>query len=109
MSFQFSPMAILLITPVSTLRRNVELVSIPVPYRKPGNVVEHLTIQFEVSYQENNFRAVPFCNTNNKRLTALPDVLLFRVEKGNVVCKRSDLVTVAQKIMSELPLPDNKS
>lgn len=82
----------------------VAVVSVAVPYRKPGNVIEHLPVQFEVFYNGSKLSAVPFCNENVRRLTALPEVLRFEVERSGLVCKRLHLATVAQDIMATVAL-----
>ena len=47
-------------------------VTVPVPFRKPGNVVEHLSVQFDVFQKGPELEAYPVISEADKRLTNLP-------------------------------------
>lgn len=77
------------------------VVSVAAPYRKPGNVIEHLPVRFEVFRRGRRFTAVPFCSEADKRLANLPDVLMFEKSRYNVICKSAADVFLVAEIMAE--------
>jgi hypothetical protein len=78
--------------------QQVAMLTVFVAYRKPGNVIEHLPVRFNVFRYGSRYTAVPLCNEAQKRLTALPNELLFTVLNGNVVCRHAGFTTLSQEI-----------
>ena len=80
----------------------IAIVNIPVPFRKPGNVVEHLSIDFEVYENGHNFKAVPLCNEASKLLTALPEYFYFRIVNGRTIVLERKYKEIAENIVAGL-------
>lgn len=79
-------------------------VRINVPYRRPGNVVEHLPVFFTVWKDENNFKAFPLCNEEIQRVLNLPDALRFKLRHGEVYAHKHSYEEVAKEIAEELKI-----
>ena len=54
-----------------------------VPYRLPGNVIRHFTIEFKVLKKANHYVAFPICDDAKCRLTHLPHNLIFSIKDGH--------------------------
>ena len=80
----------------------VTKISLPVAYRMPGNVVEHIDVEFEVEQTMNYFRVSPLCDEVRRRLTGLPTSFSFEVIKGQVVTRYINLYDLIQDIIKKL-------
>ena len=56
--------------------------SINVKYRRPGNVVEYVPVEFEIFRDKEYFKAIPVETEESKRLTDLPKQVLFQIKNG---------------------------
>lgn len=81
---------------------NVTKITLPVAYRKPGNVLEYTEVEFEIHQTSNYFRVVPLCDEGKMRLIGLPSGFSFEVMKGMVVMQKPDMTTVALDLIKKL-------
>jgi len=75
-------------------------VVVNVAYRRPGNVVVHVPVKFEVFEDKRCFKAVPFITREVKRLIQLPKVLSFTVKNSRIYTL--DKKEVIEEIVDEL-------
>ncbi|MGZ3845235.1 MAG: hypothetical protein ACXVBH_04225 [Flavisolibacter sp.] len=62
--------------------------NISVPVRGPGNTIRQNPVLFDVFSEENNYKAVPVLNEDERRVANLPLELLFVFENGKPVSQR---------------------
>jgi hypothetical protein len=75
-------------------------VVVEVPYRKPGNVIEHLPIEFEIFQMNNHLTAVPRCSEEIMRLINIGKTIRFKIVKGDIVVEKPRLKQVAEDIFN---------
>lgn len=88
--------------PVVSGFQKIALVSIPVPFRKPGNITGRLLTFFEVHSDGAMFRAIPLSSLHHKTLTNLPESISFLVEDGNIVEMDNFYSQLVEEIAKEL-------
>lgn len=57
---------------------------IKVKYRRPGNVVGYVPVEFEIFKDGEYFKAIPLATIESKRLTNLPAQLLFQLKNRTI-------------------------
>lgn len=82
--------------------QKIALVSIPVPFRKPGNTMGHLLTFFEIHSDGLMFKAIPLSSLHHKTLANLPDSICFLVEEGRVVEMDNFYRDVVEELAREL-------
>lgn len=55
-----------------------------IKYRRPGNVVEYLPVEFEVFIDQGYYRAIPLQSSESKLLTNLPKEMTFEIKDGKI-------------------------
>jgi hypothetical protein len=83
---------------------------IKVKYKKPGNVIEYIPVEFEVFRKGEHLEAVPLINANSRLLTNLPNEILFQVKNGKIKCctpGREEVVSDLAKKMIEMDLMED--
>ena len=73
-----------------------------VPYRLPGNVIRHFTIEFKVLKKANHYVAFPICDDAKCRLTHLPHNLIFSIKDGLVVTAFHEHQDLVEDIMQKV-------
>lgn len=56
--------------------------TIEVPYRSPGNIIMNKNIDFDVFKDTTQYKAVPLCELEERRVASLPPELLFEIREG---------------------------
>jgi hypothetical protein len=87
----------------------LENVAVAVSFRKPGNVVSHFNVDFEIFNEGDSYKAVPVFDQVTKRLVNLPDVLLFSINDGVLISesKHKDLIVDIAKEMTKRKIIEN--
>lgn len=75
---------------------------INIQYRQPGNVVEHVPVEFEVFMDGENYRAVPLQNFETSVLTNLPNELIFEIKDGKICNCKKGTEEIVEDIVSKL-------
>ena len=88
------------LTPVVTSR--ISHLTIMVPYRKPGNVIEHLPVDFSVHQYGAKFKAFPLCDDVVIRFTNLPAVIEFEWQEDVPVLPKYDFTEGIKEIARKL-------
>ena len=81
---------------------SVRHVRVDVPYRLPGNVVKHFPVEFQVHTSGNSMWAIPLCNEIIKRMTALPERVVIRLENGKPVLLPADKGTIKEELVTAI-------
>jgi hypothetical protein len=55
---------------------------IEVPYRSTGNIIMNKNIDFDIFKDTTQYKAVPLCDLDERRLASLPPELLFEIREG---------------------------
>jgi hypothetical protein len=63
-------------------------VNISIPYKGPGNVISQHPVAFEVYSDEDQYKAVPQLDDEQRRVANLPEELLFTYSDGKPVSNR---------------------
>ena len=82
--------------------QKIGIVIVSVPYRQPGNVIEHIPISFEVYQDGSLFKANAIVSEEKARLINLPAYIQFKVKGGKTYCKNAKYKFVAFDIFKEL-------
>ncbi|MFD3004027.1 hypothetical protein ACFS7Z_26990 [Pontibacter toksunensis] len=77
-------------------------VVVRVPYKKPGNVVEHLPVAFVVFGNRTSFKAIPLCSTEDQRIVNLPLSIDFKVTEGRIITDQQHHTDLAEDILKQL-------
>jgi hypothetical protein len=73
-------------------------ITIDIKYRRPGNVIGYIPVQFEIFLDGEFYKAIPLQNYQTRLLTNLPNALLFQVKNGKICnCTRG-----TQEVIEEL-------
>lgn len=75
---------------------------INVKYRRPGNVVEYLPVEFEVFIDHGYYKAMPLQNSETSLLTNLPTELLFEIRGGKICNCKKGTEEIVEEIVSKL-------
>lgn len=59
-------------------------ITVKVPFREPGNIIEHTPVEFEVWRNETHFKVLPVCIEETKRIADLPEMFQFDLKNGKV-------------------------
>jgi hypothetical protein len=76
--------------------------SINVKYRRPGNVVAYIPVEFEVFINGDYYKAVPLQNFETRRLTSLPNCITFQIKNGKVYNDNRGTEDVVKEIVGKL-------
>jgi hypothetical protein len=77
-------------------------IPVNVKYRRPGNVIAYLPVEFEIFKEGEYFRAIPLQDLQNRILTNLPKELLFKVKDGIIYNNPAGTDAVVQDILRQL-------
>ena len=77
-------------------------IPVEVKYRRPGNVIEYTSVEFEVFRDREFYKAVPLDDSKVRRITDLPNELLFQIKNGKVILSKPGKEEVIEDIVSEL-------
>jgi hypothetical protein len=77
-------------------------IRVAVKFRRPGNVVEYLPVEFQILKDGEYYRALPLQDLQSRLLTNLPRELLFKVKKGIIYNYKAGTETVVQEIVNKL-------
>jgi hypothetical protein len=77
-------------------------VTAKVPFRQPGNIIEHVTVEFEVWRNESNFKALPKCSKETTRIADLPNAFQFQLKNGKITDFKQAYEEVVYDIGQEL-------
>lgn len=66
-------------------------ISIPVPYKGPGNTIRQNIVLFDVYSMGGHYKAVPDLNEDERRIANLPPELSFNYENGKAISHRGNL------------------
>lgn len=56
--------------------------TIEVPYRSTGNIINNKNIDFDIFKDTTQYKAVPLCDLDERRIASLPPELLFEIKDG---------------------------
>lgn len=79
-----------------------DIVTVPVSYMKPGNVVEHVPVTFRIVQDKNRYKVASLCSEEQRRLTDLPAVFYFETIGDKVLVKKRALTNVAHDILLKI-------
>ena len=75
---------------------------VDVKFRKPGNVVEYVRVEFEIFRDGEYYKAVPLQDSQTKILTTLPCELLFEVKEGKIYNHTEGKEEVVEDVVCKL-------
>lgn len=76
--------------------------TIHVKFRKPGNIVAHIPVEFEIFRDGEYYKAVPLQDSQIRMLTTLPRELIFEVKDGRVYNATRGKEEVVEDIVNRL-------
>jgi hypothetical protein len=56
--------------------------TIEVPYRSTGNIIRNKNIDFDIFKDTTQYKAVPLCDLDERRMASLPPELIFEIKAG---------------------------
>lgn len=77
-------------------------VTLTLAYRKPGNVVASVPVDFTVEQTENFFSVRPRCEAPIRRLVGLPDRFSFEIFHSRISAENPLLGTLAHDLVQAL-------
>ncbi len=75
---------------------------INVKYRRPGNVITYIPIEFEVFINGEFYKAVPLQNFETRMLTSLPNAIMFQIKNGKVYNDNRGTEDIVKEIVGKL-------
>lgn len=75
---------------------------INVKYRRPGNVVAYLPVEFEVFIDGEYYKAIPLQSTEIRMLANVPKELVFQIKNGNICNYKPETEEIVQAIAAQL-------
>jgi hypothetical protein len=75
---------------------------INVKYRRPGNVITYIPIEFEVFINGEYYKAVPLQTTETRMLTSLPCSITFQIKNGKVYNDNRGTEDIVKEIVGKL-------
>jgi hypothetical protein len=87
---------------ISAAMHKIANVEVDVKYRYPGNVIEYISMTFEVYKNRCKFFAIPLANEENRRLANLPNEFSFRLEGEVIYISARGLEEVVEQIVDKL-------
>ena len=80
----------------------IAYLNINVKYRRPGNVIGYIPVEFEIFRDREFYKAVPLQSFQTRILTTLPNKLVFKVSDGKVYNFTAGKEEVVEDIVSKL-------
>ena len=80
----------------------IAYLNINVKYRRPGNVIGYIPVEFEIFRDGEFYKAVPLQSFQTRILTTLPNKLVFKVSDGKVYNFTAGKEEVVEDIVSKL-------
>lgn len=56
--------------------------TIEVPYRSTGNIISNKNIDFDIYKDGMQYKAMPLCSLDERRIANLPPELIFEIKQG---------------------------
>jgi hypothetical protein len=60
-------------------------VTIEVPFRAAGNIIHPRPVDFTITQQNQQYKAVALLSDDDQRISGLPDELVFKIENGKAI------------------------
>lgn len=75
-------------TSTNSFMKKLSTISMPVPYKGPGNAISQKMVSFDVLKGEDHYALAPILNDDERRIANLPMLLEFTIENGTPVSMR---------------------
>ena len=80
----------------------IAYLNINVKYRRPGNVIGYIPVEFEIFRDGEFYKAIPLQSIQTRILTTLPDELVFKISDRRIFNYVPGTEEVIEDIVNEL-------